>query len=394
VFVTLGQTRDAINEFERAAALDPRNAKAFFNLGKAYLSLNQPDDAIKALREALTIDPDYASAHHMMGLSLLWDEQPDAALSEFRSSADLTRNHGQRVELDEVYPSRVKHDSDQIRYLAKHGYWKEERREYVETLHALKERAEQSIVDNEPVSLSEEEAAKLAPSFNRILHYADNRALPNGVLNPELDVEDIERRYNSSQPEIIHIDDLFREEALRALQQFCLESTIWKTNYADGYVGAFLSEGFSSPLLLQAAEELRTTFPGIFHDHRLTQAWAFKQDSRLRGVQLHADAAAVNVNLWITKDRANLDPSSGGLTVWDKEAPREWDFELYNSAKYKPKILEYLKETGAAPVTVPYRENRALIFNSDLFHQTDDCHFRDEYESRRINITFLYGNRV
>lgn len=393
VYISLGQTDDAIKEFERAVALNPRYAKAHFNLGKAFLSLNKPSDAIKAFRQALNINPNYANAHHMMGLALLWEEQLDAALSEFRISADLTRNHGQPFDLDAAYPSRIKHDADQIQYLIEQGHWKNEHPEYVKTLLAVKERSDQSIKENQPFQLSESEAQNLAPSFNRILHYAENRALPQGVLNPALDVEDIERRYNSSQPEIIHIDELFREEALCALRQFCLESTIWKTNYTDGYVGAFLSEGFSSPLLLQAAEELRTTFPGIFHDHRLTQAWSFKQDSRLRGVQMHADAAAVNVNLWITEEGANLDPSSGGLTVWDKEAPKEWDFELYNSAKYKPKIMEFLKESGASPVTVPYRENRALIFNSDLFHQTDHCDFRDEYESRRINITFLYGNR-
>ena len=36
---------------------------------------------------------------------------------------------------------------------------------------------------------------------------------------------------------------------------------------------------------------------------------------------MHADAAAVNVNFWLTPDDANLDPDGGGLVVWDKEAP-------------------------------------------------------------------------
>ena len=37
--------------------------------------------------------------------------------------------------------------------------------------------------------------------------------------------------------------------------------------------------------------------------------------------------------------------------------------------------------------------NRCVVFNSDLFHRTDDIHFRDGYEDRRINITMLYGTR-
>ena len=40
---------------------------------------------------------------------------------------------------------------------------------------------------------------------------------------------------------------------------------------------------------------------------------------------------------------------------------------------------------------VPYRENRAVIFDSALFHQTDVYRFKRGYRSRRINLTLLYG---
>jgi hypothetical protein len=42
---------------------------------------------------------------------------------------------------------------------------------------------------------------------------------------------------------------------------------------------------------------------------------------------------------------------------------------------------------------VPYRANRAVIFDSDLFHETDVIHFKPGYENRRINVTLLYGRR-
>jgi hypothetical protein len=44
-------------------------------------------------------------------------------------------------------------------------------------------------------------------------------------------------------------------------------------------------------------------------------------------------------------------------------------------------------------VRVPYRANRAVIFDSDLFHASDRPHFREGYLNRRINITLLYGLR-
>jgi len=177
------------------------------------------------------------------------------------------------------------------------------------------------------------------------------------------------------------------------LREFCWTSTIWKKDYENGYIGAFLGDGFASPLLLQIAEELRRRFPRIFGAHRLTQAWAFKHDSARRGLNIHADAAAVNVNFWITPDEANLNPESGGLVVWDKEAPKEWDFKTYNSDKARSSIYEWLTSQGAKEIKIPYRANRAVVFNSDLFHETDDIAFKEGLTNRRINITLLYGHR-
>jgi len=35
----------------------------------------------------------------------------------------------------------------------------------------------------------------------------------------------------------------------------------------------------------------------------------------------------------------------------------------------------------------------AIVFNSDLFHESQPFRFKDDYESRRINVTLLYGRR-
>ena len=56
-------------------------------------------------------------------------------------------------------------------------------------------------------------------------------------------------------------------------------------------------------------------------------------------------------------------------------------------------IHDFLKNAGAESITVPYRCNRAVIFDSDLFHETDRITFKDGYTNRRINITMLYGWR-
>ena len=67
----------------------------------------------------------------------------------------------------------------------------------------------------------------------------------------------------------------------------------------QGYLGAFPENGFAPPLLAQIAQELRAAYPAIFAGHPLLYAWAFKYGAALRGTEIHADEAAINVNFWI-----------------------------------------------------------------------------------------------
>jgi len=78
--------------------------------------------------------------------------------------------------------------------------------------------------------------------------------------------------------------------------------------------------------------------------------------------------------------------------VWDARAPRDWNFSRYNGDAAAARA--FLARSNARPTTIPYRANRAVIFDSDLFHQTDRMAFRDGYLDRRINITLLYGTRT
>ena len=97
------------------------------------------------------------------------------------------------------------------------------------------------------------------------------------------------------------------------------------------------------------------------------------------------------MNFWITQDEANLDPACGGLLVWDVPAPRHWDFGNFGGEQAA--IRDFLSRNHAKSIKVPYRANRAVIFDSELLHQTDRVRFKQGYENRRINLTFLYGER-
>ena len=292
---------------------------------------------------------------------------------------------------DILMPFRLLHEHQQAEYLAARGLLPVDREPWRMTLAEMWQLHKDRPRD-QAIKLTPEERERLGPSFHEIAY--DGGACPRvaAALNPKLDLPKIEDTYCNSSPEIVVIDDLLSPEALTQLRKYCLEATVFKKSFTPGYLNSLIYDGFATPLILQLSQELRTKLSRVFADHQLFLAWGIKYDSTLKGIPLHADFAAVNVNFWITPDDANHDKESGGLILWDKEGPTDWPFGEYNNAG--PLVQKFLKESGAKAVRVPYRSNRAAVFNSALFHQTDDIHFRDTYEDRRINITLLYGRKL
>ena len=388
-----GDVKGAIASYRKALELKPTHIEAYNNLGLALMEAGTLHDAITAFQQALSLLPTYQTARYNLGMAWAWAGDDAKACQCLEQVAQVKHDHGKPVVDAIVYRSRIKHDAEQIEYLLDRGKLDQTRRPYLEALRHLHQRLSSDASSGNRLTIDPQELAMIAPSFNRMLFREPPPRLEGGALNSSLDAAAIEAQYHAKRPEVTWIDELLNETALDALRRFCREATIWKKDYENGYCGAFLGDGFASPLLFQIADELRRKFPRIFMHHRLTQAWAFKHDSARRGLNIHADAAAVNVNFWITENEANLNPATGGLVVYDREAPAEWNFKEYNSDRNKPKILSWLNEAGARAIKIPYRANRAVVFNSDLFHETDDVTFKDEYLSRRINITLLYGYR-
>jgi hypothetical protein len=288
--------------------------------------------------------------------------------------------------------AKLRHDIEQLLYLRHKGVLGAE----IEPVIADYENviARLAPLDSEArTQLSPDDEKRIGHVYNRIVYLRDTPRVPQ-ALSPAWDRAVVEDRYLNHPAGVVVIDDFLTPVALDNLWHFCLESTVWSGNrYPHGRLGAFFLSGFNCPLLLQVAEEIRAAFPRVIGErHPLRQLWGFKYPPHLPGGStIHADFAAVNVNFWITPDQSNLGNPGGGLVVYELDAPPEWDFVSYNERL--DIIKEYLEQNNARAIRIPYRKNRAVIFNSDLFHATDEVNFRPGYEDRRINITMLYGVR-
>lgn len=288
---------------------------------------------------------------------------------------------------------KLRHDAAQLRFLRRAGLLDQSFDPIIETFTNTADQLS-SLGNNGRVALTGDYPAALRDVYGRIVRVTPAMRLTR-ALSDSWSRDEVQRQYREARPGVVVVDNFLTEEALASIRRFCTESTIWLRNrYADGRLGSLFFGGFNCPLLLQIAEDLRRQLPELIGSrHPLRQLWGFKNTCPLPvNSAIHADFAAVNVNFWITPDSANLNESSGGLVVYDLEAPISWDFEMYNE---RPDIIRELLASQKPDVfRIPYRHNRAIIFDSDLFHATEAVNFSPEYENHRINITLLYGDRA
>jgi hypothetical protein len=190
------------------------------------------------------------------------------------------------------------------------------------------------------------------------------------------------------------IDELFTAETLAALQAYARHGAPFLT-MRNGYLGAFPADGNTHALLLALVQALVGAAPGIFGKHALGLWWLFKYgEANPDGIGIHADAATVNVNIWLTADDACLD--GGGLALYQHvpalEQPTQAINREFASAAEEATLREQLT-AGGNVLRIPYRCNRAVVFVSDQYHESLPFRFAAGYENRRVNLTLLFGDR-
>ncbi len=397
----LGKLQDAELSYRKAIGIKTDFTEAHLNLGNILKDLGKLQEAELSYRNVIEIKPDFAYAHSNLGTILLKNDEQQLSLQCFSKSTQLLR--GENVQepnhkrFTAISKTKIDHDIEQFEYLASQGY---EAEKFTDLATLYKKVAAEINWPSETqlIFLSNQHQSLLKGSYNRLLHQIKAPKLKQAAVNNSLNVTKITNDYFNHEFGLTYIDDFLSPKAIESLRKFLLGSTIWFEVKKDGYLGAYLKEGLASPLIIQIADELRKKFPKIFKNHPINQIWAYKYDSRaknenssLKGINVHADFAAINVNFWITPKEANLNPNSGGLIVYDVEAPEEWDFNTFNNNEQK--IREELKNSKGNTKIIPHNENRAVIFNSNLFHETDTYEFKEGYENRRINVTLLFGRR-
>ena len=438
VFKKLGKSQKAINCYENVIKIDPSHKDAHYNLGVVFQELGKSQKAINCYEKVIKIDPNYADAHNNLGAVFFEIGEYQNAISSYekalkvdsslvRAQSNISNSYIGQLNLEKAIITsykalkmhhensefinqsvslfRLKHDVQLAKYLCQTGnigrFFKsnnfkingiDEFQKVGNEILGHIENKEDENNYNKKILLTKSETDALLPFYKSDLIYQP-KIISSCCINPNKNWQKVEDEYLNYSKQIIYIDDFLSNEALKELRKFCLVSKIWNSEYDNKYLGAFSDSGFISPIHLQIAIDLQQKLPKLFGPHRLGKFWGFKYDSTLgKGTNIHADFAIHNLNFWITPDEYNNNKNSGGLKVYDAPAPDNWTFKEYNTSSNK--IYKFLDDNNAKCTNIPYKFNRAVLFNSAYFHETDEIDFKDEYEGRRINNTYLFGNRL
>lgn len=398
-----------------------------------------------AFRQILAYDPYHISSARALAVALLsqgdaaeafavWQTSfrhrhalplPGATMEQMIASIPIRNGTNSRVGV--IVPHRLRHDIEQFRYLLQRSRLPST---ILTPIIQRYEDALRQLTNSDPAPSSSD--ALLAPAeiwslvaetYNRALYVPHLARVTGSTLSQRTitNAARITAAYYASTPHILAVDELLSASTLHRLLTWAQEATVWYESYPT-YLGVSLSMGLASDLILQLAHDLRSTLPHIFCDLHLVQSWAFKYDDQLlQAINIHADDAAVNFNLWLTPNDANMDPSSGGLIVYHAKPTRDWNFMQFNGrdrhhAAAAPSDADDAHHNNnndnddpiASFLDLPahrdssgnrrnsshrYQQNRAVLFESSLFHASDTIRFKRGYTNRRINLTLLFGRQ-
>jgi hypothetical protein len=185
------------------------------------------------------------------------------------------------------------------------------------------------------------------------------------------------------------VDDFLAPGEFTEIREHLVGHWAWRyKNWTNGYLhnyeigtGALdaVAHRLSAPLSEAAGRPLR----------RVTQ-WAILAHAD-RGLIPHADNGTFVVNFWLTPDEYNLDPESGGMVLFDVRRP-----EMVMSPRFQitPDSDEYvLSRTRGGRLEVPYRCNRAIIFDATVFHASLPISFASHGAfSKRLNVSMVFDD--
>ncbi len=193
---------------------------------------------------------------------------------------------------------------------------------------------------------------------------------------------DISEKLTTGQ--IVVIDNFFSEYFLNILFNRMIHEKKFNDDYFDYKANDYtLDDNVTAKIV----SELNTC--NLFKN-KFQRAWSFVYNNEAKGVGLHSDPSNFNINVWVTPDKSMKDTKKNGLIIYKLKPLIGWNREQWNGNQDNciDNLINFNKPEF---LTIPYKCNRAIIFDGMFFHETNDVSVLPGFDNRRVSYTMLFG---
>ena len=365
---------------------------AHYNRAAALQALGQSREAIQGFERVCAIEPGHYDAHRALGFLWLAEGDRGRALDHFARTYELRRGEDRTGvaarSLTEATRSKLLHDAEQFRFLS-------ERRRDRQRFEALARNYEEAAKDAPETAtpLSDRQIDRSARTTTPRSISAARRSLRVRAVSERPDRDALMRRFKEQQAGAVWFDDLLTPPALARTETLSAGKHDLARLQPYRRVRRVLSRGW--PRLSAAAADRGRDSPHLSGAAGKTSAvpGLGLQGSRSQGCDRRPCRRCRHQHQFLgDAGPGQLNPDRGGLVVCRVPPPAAWEIRDYHADKES--IAAFLEQHANDSLIVPYRENRAVLFESRLFHRSDAPEFATGYENHRINLTLLFGRHA
>ena len=208
------------------------------------------------------------------------------------------------------------------------------------------------------------------------------------MINTDIDWGFVHKEFQ--QHNVAIVDNFIDLKTINFLRDFA-QKTQHRDTYYEGYSALEFNRNSPLPYLMEELVKDSEKLVPLFKEKKFSRGWFFIYDYVSGGVGVHIDPLSdITMNLWVTPEDC-VDAGSGfnGLDIWKIYPKPGWGYEtsLYDHQA----CLDYINEVQPELVSIEYKFNRAVFFNSSYFHRSQPVKFKEGLENRKINYAFLFN---
>jgi hypothetical protein len=199
----------------------------------------------------------------------------------------------------------------------------------------------------------------------------------------------VERDYLVSAPyNFAVVDDFLRPDAYQQLRRQLLDHWDWHYKSPQSKE-LYLRQPADVAMAWEMASALEAAVPRVIGSTAFVEHWAFLHNHNT-GLAPHSDVGTVAVDLWLTPERFNADPGSGGLILYDVKRPNGLSVFEYQTRRWAGEYLA--RESRGGHQSIAYACNRAIVFDARTFHRSDQMSFGSSTDAYRMNFSLLFDD--